>query len=849
MKSAARPLYRWFPWLAAALLLIGLPLLAQESPADSPAYRQFGAVSSRDLVWVVAQIKLMFAAFILGVPIFALIIEFIGWLKKDDQYDRLAKEFIKLSLIGFSATATLGAILLFFLITLYPKFWTYMSGVFGPTMWIYPVLFFFESFTLYIYWYGWEYMKGNRKKFHLMLGVLLNIFGTILVCLTNAWATFMMTPNGVNPETGALISVWEAVNNATWHPLNIHRLIANVVFGGAIAGAYAAYKFLVSKSEEDRAYYDWMGYIGNFVAVSVFLVLPFAGYWLGKEIYDHNQQMGITLMGGFLSWLWIIQAIMIAILFLSANFYLWTGMERIEGAERYRKYIKYMLFVLLVCVLVWSTPHSLVASLEEARKMGGTHHPLLGVLGVMSAKNTAVNLMILTTFLSFMLYRRGNLESAVSWRKTGMAIQWAMLAIAAIVVIYFGIRGYYVDAATRIGFAPKQVLMVLLAIVVFVCIDIPLFKNANEVGKIRWGKIPARSQFALFLLAITFCWLMGLMGYARSALRQHWHVYGIVRDTSRDAFLPTLGQASFRISLAVVLFIFLTSFVFWVGSLGSYSFKGGKSPITKTGLKVYAQLTLFMLVVVAGFVRFANAIPQVEHQPPADISPDQDVWSLERDALVNLGEQIFFGKGTCGVCHAIGEKGQRAPDLKGLSATAPTRNPDLTPGQYIIESMVDPGGYVVEGYGNIMPRIDKAPIGLSPQELYVLTAYLEGMDGGEITVTKEDVPGSDGSAVASAEPVEVAVIGDPTTGKEIFFGKGICWTCHQVGQEGQAVGPDLTEIAKINTLSYIQESVLEPSKVIVSGYEPVVMPPVFGTLLNAKEFNDLVAFLMTLKGE
>ena len=93
------------------------------------------------------------------------------------------------------------------------------------------------------------------------------------------------------------------------------------------------------------------------------------------------------------------------------------------------------------------------------------------------------------------------------------------------------------------------------------------------------------------------------------------------------------------------------------------------------------------------------------------------------------------------------------------------------------------------------------------------------------------------------------MIGDPGKGKDVYFGKGICWTCHQVGGEGQAVGPDLTEIAKINTLSYIQESILEPNKVVVTGYEPVVMPPVFGSHLNALEFNDLVAYLMTLKGE
>ncbi len=42
----------------------------------------------------------------------------------------------------------------------------------------------------------------------------------------------------------------------------------------------------------------------------------------------------------------------------------------------------------------------MIANREELALMGGTHHPFLGALGVMSAKNTAVNLMILTTFLS-----------------------------------------------------------------------------------------------------------------------------------------------------------------------------------------------------------------------------------------------------------------------------------------------------------------------------------------------------------------------------------------------------------------------------------------------------------------
>ena len=62
-----------------------------------------------------------------------------------------------------------------------------------------------------------------------------------------------------------------------------------------------------------------MGYVGNFIAIATFIVLPFAGYWLGREIYEYNQQMGITMMGGFMSWLWIVQAVLIGVLFLAGE--------------------------------------------------------------------------------------------------------------------------------------------------------------------------------------------------------------------------------------------------------------------------------------------------------------------------------------------------------------------------------------------------------------------------------------------------------------------------------------------------------------------------------------------------
>src|SRR5215213_4401818 len=376
----------------------------------------------------------------------------------------------------------------------------------------------------------------------------------------------MMSPRGIS-ESGAVLSVWDAINNYTWMPINIHRVIANIAFGGSVAAAYAAFKFLQADTDEERAHYDWMGYIGNFVAISAFLPLPFAGYYLAKEIYAYSQTLGLTMMGGAFSWLFIIQAILIGMLFLGANYYLWLGMGRVEGVQPLQKFIKYLLIGIALCFMVWATPRSIIATVSEVRAMGGSSHPVLGFLGVMSAKNTAVNILILTTFMSFLLYRRTGKVASVAWAKRGHAAQLAIFAAVAVFVIFLGVYGYFVEATVRIKLSVPQVLSVLLAMMSITVIDLFLFRGAQKTGEVRWGRMPAISQYVLIFIAVTFTWLMGLMGYVRSGLRQHWHVYGVIRDNSPDAFTPTLGFATQVVSVTVLLFFLLIGFVFWITSL------------------------------------------------------------------------------------------------------------------------------------------------------------------------------------------------------------------------------------------------------------------------------------------
>src|SRR5439155_2049375 len=147
-------------------------------------------------------------------------------------------------------------------------------------------------------------------------------------------------------------------------------------------------------------------------------------------------------------------------------------------------------------------------------------------------------------------------------------------------------KGYFVEAIVRIGYSVYQVGAVLACIVFVTTIDILMGRGAQSLGAIQWGKMPARSQYALFVLAVTFTWLMGLMGFARSGIRQHWHVYGVMRDNSVDAATPAIGYAANMITLVTIAFFLLVLFIFWLGGLaekGRAEAHGHAAPVIAGG--------------------------------------------------------------------------------------------------------------------------------------------------------------------------------------------------------------------------------------------------------------------------
>jgi mono/diheme cytochrome c family protein len=89
---------------------------------------------------------------------------------------------------------------------------------------------------------------------------------------------------------------------------------------------------------------------------------------------------------------------------------------------------------------------------------------------------------------------------------------------------------------------------------------------------------------------------------------------------------------------------------------------------------------------------------------------------------IERGKQVYREK-NCGSCHQIGAEGGTAgPPLTHVAAVAETRKPGTSAEDYIRESILDPGAYIVPGYPDTMPR--GLTRGMSQEDFDELVQYL-----------------------------------------------------------------------------------------------------------------------------
>lgn len=244
--------------------------------------------------------------------------------------------------------------------------------------------------------------------------------------------------------------------------------------------------------------------------------------------------------------------------------------------------------------------------------------------------------------------------------------------------------------------------------------------------------------------------------------------------------------------------------------------------------KVIGKVFIFLIIVLSTFLWVGNAVTRLtggekKAGGAVEVSPEG-------------GETIFWGKGRCYTCHSLGDRGSavRCPNLGvwgdkfplaiGQRAAERAKEREKATGlpytatDYLVESLANPGAYVVDGYKNEMAVVYAPPISLTLNEIKAVISYLQSQ-GGDVNVEALSNPGEiakkfyDRIAAASA-----AGGGDPGNGETLFFETVGCAGCHTLKGKGTSLGPDLTGIGQ-KGIKPISEAILQPAASFTPGYE------------------------------
>ncbi len=179
------------------------------------------------------------------------------------------------------------------------------------------------------------------------------------------------------------------------------------------------------------------------------------------------------------------------------------------------------------------------------------------------------------------------------------------------------------------------------------------------------------------------------------------------------------------------------------------------------------------------------------------------VFIFAAEADVAAGKARF--RIYCSECHGREGHGGRGPDLTSGRWTHGGSDADIA--RTIAKGV---SGTAMQGYGEDFEEND----------IKQLVAFIRSLAAG-----------------AGA----IQITGNPERGRALFWGKGACGSCHMVAGRGGRIGPDLTRAGAQRSLSYLKESIQNPSADLTPGYETVrVVPrggrPITGIRKNEDNF-------------
>jgi mono/diheme cytochrome c family protein len=199
-------------------------------------------------------------------------------------------------------------------------------------------------------------------------------------------------------------------------------------------------------------------------------------------------------------------------------------------------------------------------------------------------------------------------------------------------------------------------------------------------------------------------------------------------------------------------YFFIAPFTEWLVTLPEKF----TSPKTAPVKGQYTHLLKVLGVVVgflATFVYIGFQVPQSIGLPPTREKLDVTTIKSGKD-LARHGQNIFFGKGQCALCHTLGAESGRCPSLQNAGARLSR--------EFIYESLTQPDAYIKLDFEEVdpkrfparMPKINKPPIDLTDQEMLTVISFIQSQ-GGKVTVEPSELSVEEATAApapAAAQP-------------------------------------------------------------------------------------------------
>jgi len=240
----------------------------------------------RGFTGVTMLIHMFFAELFVGFAIAAPVLQAWGARTGSPRMDRLAHSMARFNVLTFSSGATFAVLFVVLLVGFYPRVTATLFTHFFYLIAIAMLSMGLALWGMYSYYYKWDRYSVLSKRRHALLGFTMGAFIWVWMVIMTGIDTYMTTGGGPNAEpiTEGNISTFGAALSGIFNPMFVemilHRTFANLSWPAFALAAWAAFMYIRSKTEVDKAFYDWTTSVGLTWGTGFLIVQPVSGFFI-----------------------------------------------------------------------------------------------------------------------------------------------------------------------------------------------------------------------------------------------------------------------------------------------------------------------------------------------------------------------------------------------------------------------------------------------------------------------------------------------------------------------------------------------------------------------------------------